>query len=82
MSVELVSADFLDLEGNLSFFGFFSGDTEEVGGDFTVSCWPTTLMTDTLAESTSSEVSLVGLAVSDFRASCFSVFNLYEGVEI
>ena len=38
--------------------------------------------TDTLDVSTSSEVSLVGAAVSAFLASHFSFFNLYEGVEI
>ena len=82
VSVELVPEDFLDLEGNLSFLGFFSGGTEEEGGDLTVSCWPTTPMTDTLAGSTSSEDSLVGVAVSDFCASRFSFFSLYEGVDI
>ena len=82
VSVKLPSEDFLDLEGNFSFLAFFSGGTEEVGGDLTDSCWPTTPMTDTLVGSTSSEVSSVGVAVSDFRASRFSFFNLQEGVDI
>ena len=76
------SEDFLTLEDSLSFLSFFSGGTEEEAGDLSVSGWPTTPMMDTLAGSTSSEDSLVGVAVSDFLASRFSLFSLYEGVDI
>ena len=76
------SEDFLTLEGSLSFLSFFSRGTEEEAGDLSVAGWPRTPMTDTLAGSTSSDDSLVGVAVSDFHASCFSFFSLYEGVEI
>ena len=68
ISVSVASEDFLALDGSLSFLSFFSGATEEEAGDLLVSGWPTTPMTDTLAGSTSSQKSLVGVADSDFLA--------------
>ena len=74
------SEDFLTFAGSLSFLSFFSGGTEEEAGDLSTAAWPTTPITETLAGSTSSDGSLVGVA--DFLASRFSFFNLYDGVEI
>ena len=52
VSLELLSEDFLVLEGNLSFFTFFSGGTDEEDGDLTDSFWPMTPITGTLDGST------------------------------
>ena len=64
------------------FLTCISGGADEKDGDLTVSDWPTTTITDTLEESTSLSMSLVGQALSAFLASHFSFLRLYEGVEI
>ena len=81
-SAILVSAEllcrFLGFRWQLffEFLDFFSGGADEDDGDLTVSCWPTTPITDTVDGSTSSDDSLVGVADSALLASLFP-FSIY-----
>ena len=75
----LLSVGFLDLEEDgSSFLAFFSGTVE--GGEETEPVSLIALTTDMIAGSTKGPSLLGVVAISNFLASRFSFFNLYEGV--